>query len=73
MQVQELDDLADWFKKNVLDIHKIDDEINGLEAHKESSYIEAVDVSNARLNVEQLKEPNDELSLIEYIIGIDGI
>jgi len=73
MQVQELDDLTDWFKKNVLDIHKIDDEITDLEAHKDLSYIEAVDVSNTRLNVEQLKEPNDELSLIEYIIGIDGI
>ena len=63
MQVQEFDDLANWFKKNVLDIQNLDDDITGLDEYEDSSRAETV---------EQVNEQDDELSLFEYIIGIDG-
>jgi len=64
MQVQELDDLANWFKKNVLEIQSLDDDVMDQREYEEALSAEAL---------EQLKEADDELGLLEYIIGIDGM
>ena len=64
MQVQELDDLANWFKKNVLEIQSLDDDVMDQQEYEEALSAEAL---------EQLKEADDELGLLEYIIGIDGM
>lgn len=64
MQVQELDDLANWFKKNVLEFQSLDDDVMDQREHEEALSAEAL---------EQLKEADDELGLLEYIIGIDGM
>ena len=64
MQVQELDDLANWFKMNVLEIQSLDDDVMDQREHEEALSAEAL---------EQLKEADDELGLLEYIIGIDGM
>ena len=64
MQVQELDDLANWFKKNVLEIQSLDDDVMDQREHEEALSAEAL---------EQLKQADDELGLLEYIIGIDGM
>ena len=36
MQVQELDDLANWFKKNVLEIQCLDDDVMDQREYEES-------------------------------------
>ena len=64
MQVQELDDLANWFKKNVLEIQSLDDDVMDQREHEEALSAEAL---------EQLKQADDEFGLLEYIIGIDGM
>jgi len=64
MQVQELDDLANWFKKNVLEFQSLDDDVMDQREYEEALSAEAL---------EQLKEADDELGLLEYIIGIDGM
>lgn len=64
MQVQELDDLANWFKKNVLEIQSLDDDVMDQREYEEALSAEAL---------EQLKEADDEFGLLEYIIGIDGM
>ena len=64
MQVQELDDLANWFKKNVLEFQSLDDDVMYQREHEEALSAEAL---------EQLKEADDELGLLEYIIGMDGM
>ena len=64
MQVQELDDLANWFKKNVLEIQSLEDDVMDEREYEEALSAEAL---------EQLKEADDELGLLEYIIGIDGM
>ena len=64
MQVQELDDLANWFKKNVLQIQSLEDDVMDQREYEEALSAEAL---------EQLKEADDELGLLEYIIGIDGM
>jgi len=64
MQVQELDDLANWFKKNVLEIQSLDDDVMDQREYEEALSAEAL---------EQLKQADDELGLLEYIIGIDGM
>ena len=64
MQVQELDDLANWFKMNVLEIQSLDDDVMDQREHEEALSAEAL---------EQLKQADDELGLLEYIIGIDGM
>ena len=68
MRVKEFDDLAEWFKRNVLDMrqqHVESDRYEGL-------YEETIRARKLRLNREQAKARKDELSLIEYIIGIDS-
>ena len=64
MQVQELDDLANWFKKNVLEIQSLDDDVMDQREYEEALSAEAL---------EQLKQADDEFGLLEYIIGIDGM
>ena len=64
MQFQELDDLANWFKKNVLEIQSLDDDVMDQREYEEALSAEAL---------EQLKQADDELGLLEYIIGIDGM
>ena len=64
MQVQELDDLANWFKKNVLEFQSLDDYVMDQWEHEEALSAEAL---------EQLKQADDEFGLLEYIIGIDGM
>jgi len=64
MQVQELDDLANWFKKNVLEFQSLDDDVMDQREHEEALSAEAL---------EQLKQADDEFGLLEYIIGIDGM
>lgn len=64
MQVQELDDLANWFKRNVLEIQNLDDDVMDQWEYEEALTAEAL---------EQLKQADDEFGLLEYIIGIDGM
>ena len=68
MRVKEFDDLAEWFKKNVLDMRQqhVDSD------RYEGPYEETIRARKLRLNREQAKARKDELSLIEYIIGIDS-
>ncbi len=77
MRVYELDSLADWFKENVLEIHQAEDDINAEGAYGLSTndevYSEAFDDAQASLIFEQAQEQDDQISLIEYIIGIDEI
>jgi len=68
MRVEEFDDLAEWFKKNVLDITQT----TVLEDVYEGPYEETTRARRLRLKREQAKARKDELSLIEYIIGVDG-
>ena len=74
---EELDSLAHWFKENVLELHQA-----GESAFlDESSYLNGAETENfhavgddsTRLNSKKVKEPDDELTLIEYIIGIDEV
>jgi len=64
MQVREFDDLANWFKKNVLEIQSLDYDPVDLVNHEEFSRAGTV---------EKVNEQDDELRLIEYIIGVDGM
>ena len=64
MQVQEFDDLADWFKKNVLDVQSLDYTPVDLVNYEEFTGAETF---------EKVNEQDDELRLIEYIIGVDGM
>jgi len=64
MHVQELDELASWFKKNVLEIQSLDDDVVDMGGYEEFSRAETV---------EQVNEQDDELRLIEYIIGVNGM
>ena len=64
MQVQEFEDLADWFKKNVLEIQSLDYDPIDLVNYEEFSGAETA---------EKVNEQDDELRIIEYIIGVDGM
>jgi len=72
MRVQEFDNLADWFKENVLDVQSMDDESYNHEVHVESQ-TDLDDVDQVHPVVEKPTEAEEELSLIEYIIAIDQI
>jgi len=72
MQVEELDSLAEWFKKNVLEISKANDGFDELNTFEEA-YSERSDASKARSSRAQVNEQDDELSLIEFIIGINEV
>ena len=67
MRVDEFDDLAAWFKKNVLDVGHCDDEYASVEV----SYAEVTKSKHVERVIEPPDEQDDELSIIEYIIGID--
>jgi hypothetical protein len=69
MRVKELDDLAAWFKKNVLDVGHCDD----ADASDVVSYEEVSKAINGEIDVDPQDELDDELSIIEYIIGVDDI
>ncbi len=74
---EELDSLAHWFRENVLELHQagesafVDENsnLNGAEAEN----FHAVGDDSTRLKSKKVKAPDDELTLIEYIIGIDDI
>ena len=74
---EELDSLAHWFRENVFELHQAGESafldensyLNGAETEN----FHAVDHDSTSLNSKKVKEPDDELTLIEYIIGIDDI
>lgn len=73
----ELDSLAHWFRENVLELHQAGesafvDENSNLSA-AETENFHAVGADSKRLKRKKVKAPDDELTLIEYIIGIDDI
>lgn len=70
MRIQEFDNLADWFKENVLDVPNTNDESYVFEVYEEP---DIDDASLAHSVAEKPTEADDELSLIQYIIGIDEI
>lgn len=72
MRIREIDDLADWFKVNVWEVRSADSQTYDRADYENSDGLNT-DVINTDSNIEALTVANDELSLIEYIIGIDGI
>ena len=67
MPVQELEDLAQWFKRNVLDFNA------SSEPSDSFNYDDAFESSAPRsANSEATKpsEEDDALTLLEYIIGV---
>ena len=52
------------YKRQVLEIQSLDDDVMDQREYEEALSAEAL---------EQLKEADDELGLLEYIIGIDGM
>jgi len=73
----ELDNLTEWFKENVLEIHQsgdvavADDDFDMSVEKPSKGYTEGD--GPTVLDVESTQEADDELSLIEYIIGVDTI
>ena len=70
MRIQEFDNLADWFKENVLDVPSTNDESYVFEAYEKP---DIDDASSTHSVAKKPTEAEDELSLIQYIIGIDEI
>jgi len=78
MQVQELNELASWFKKNVLDIGESDNdvEVDALEDedHDGVGLDDAVNVNFVgTVEYSEKTRKQDELSLLEFIVGIDNM
>lgn len=77
MRVQEFDNLTDWFKENVLHIRSTADEAYDYEiddeANASSVDLEIADVKQVQFVMEKPTEAEEERSLIEYIIGVDGM
>jgi len=74
MKVQELNDLANWFKANVLDLSEDDDMDIGAtedEALEYESDAYVILPENSHSNA--IARHNDEQDLFEFIIGVDGM
>lgn len=72
MRTQEFNNLADWFKENVLDIPCTNDESYAPDMY-EKPHLDTNNIDNGHLELGEPSEAEAELSLIEYIIGIDEI
>lgn len=73
----ELDSLAKWFKENVLETHQAGASTVANESFArnvdEATNSQTTDDDLMALAIQIAKDSNDELSLIEYIIGVDDI
>lgn len=73
--VQELDSLAGWFKENVLEIHQAEGDVYEYEGERPnaSTSLQSLEEGSVSSAIETAQDLHDELSLIEYIIGVDAI
>jgi len=72
MHVQELNDLANWFKANVLDITPvIYDGIHETDIPNEHIFSSHKD--RLRAIEDDAREYEDELNLLEFIIGVNDV
>ena len=73
MQVEELNDLADWFKTNVFNFHKGDEGFDDVSAVDSLYHNNDSDAADNDVADEAQARRAEELSLLEFIIGIDNI
>jgi len=72
MHIQELDDLINWFKANVLDLTPvIYDEIQQADTSNEKMFSSRKD--RLRAIEDEAREYEDELNLLEFIIGVNDV
>ncbi|MEP3889749.1 MAG: hypothetical protein ABJN69_04730 [Hellea sp.] len=72
MQVQELNDLADWFKKNVLNFHESKEDADDIFLEITPHYSNQADAAAIDMTDVIQAKWDEELSLLEFIIGIDS-
>ena len=73
MQVEELNDLADWVKTNVLNFHESDEDTDDVSAADALHHDDDADAATNDVADEAHARRAEELSLLEFIIGIDNI
>ena len=72
MHVQELDDLANWFKANVLDLTPvIYDGIHEADIPNENIFSSRKD--HLRAIEDDARDYEDELNLLEFIVGVNEV
>lgn len=71
--VPELNELTEWIKTNVLDVQDLSprENLSGFSIAPEPKHKEAFSIHASAPKVMSREE--EELSLLEYIIGIDGM